>query len=175
MNKYLMLLLSAVLLLLNATTMAAEQNETTNLAAQTEDLKARVLELNRDLFLLQEDLLHPASTRVALYVSMNMGQLFDLESVKVKLDGKSVSSFLYTPKDVEALKRGAIQPLYMGNVASGDHELVALFTGKGPNNRPYKRAVSLNFNKDATEKAFEIKILDNETSQQPNFEIKPWQ
>jgi hypothetical protein len=155
--------------------MAQENSETKTLAAQTEALKARVLQLNRDLFLLQEDLLHPASTRLALYVSMDMGQLFDLESVRVKLDGEPVTSFLYTPRDVEALKRGAIQPLYMGNIASGEHELVALFTGKGPHSRPYKRAVNLKFTKEATEKAFEIKILDNETSQQPDFVIKPWQ
>ena len=175
MLKHLTLAIASIALLFSATSLAEESSETTNLAAQTEALKAKVLQLNRDLFLLQEDLLHPASTRLALYVSMDMGQLFDLDAVRVKLNGEDVSSFLYTPRDVEALKRGAIQPLYKGNIPSGEHELVAVFTGKGPHNRPYKRAVSLKFNKEATEKAFEIKILDNETSQQPEFVIKPWQ
>ncbi|NNJ71846.1 MAG: AraC family transcriptional regulator [Enterobacterales bacterium] len=149
--------------------------ETDTLASKTEALKAKVIELNRDLFLLEEDLLHPASTRIALYVSMDSGQLFQLESVKIKLDGEAITSFLYTQRDLEALQRGAIQPLYMDNIASGEHELVALFTGMGPNNRPYKRAVSLKFNKDTTEKAFEIKILDDSSSQQPEFKVKAWQ
>ena len=146
-----------------------------NLASKTESLKAKVIELNRDLFLLEEDLLHPASTRLALYVSMNSGQLFSLDSVKIKLDGEPITSFLYTKRDIEALQRGAIQPLYMDNIASGEHELVALFTGMGPNNRVYKRAVSMKFNKDATEKAFEIKILDDPAKQQPKFVVKAWQ
>jgi len=152
----------------------AAQEDTKPLAAKTEAIKAKVIELNRDLFLLQEDLLHPASTRVAFYVSLDMGQYFSLESVKVKLNDKAVNSFLYTEKDVEALRRGAIQPLYITNVASGDHELVAVFTGLGPNNRPYKRAVNLKFNKQSTEKAFEIQIVDDGSSQQPKFKIKPW-
>ena len=106
---------------------------------------------------------------------MDSGELFQLESVKIKLDGEPITSFLYTKRDIEALQRGAIQPLYMDNIASGEHELVALFTGMGPNNRAYKRAVSLKFNKETTEKAFEIKILDDSAKQQPKFEVKAWQ
>jgi len=166
-------LLITLLLLLPQHSLQAAETDT--LASKTEALKAKVIELNRDLFLLEEDLLHPASTRIALYVSMDSGQLFQLESVKIKLDGEPITSFLYTPRDLEALQRGAIQPLYMDNIASGEHELVALFTGMGPNNRPYKRAVSLKFNKDTTEKAFEIKILDDSSSQQPQFKVKAWQ
>lgn len=169
------LLLISVLFGLTQSIYASEETKDKNLASQTEALKAKVIELNRDLFLLQEDVLHPASSRVALYVSMDMGELFNLESVKVKLDGAPVTSFLYTPKDIEALKRGAIQPLYMGNIASGDHELVAIFTGQGPHSRDYKRAVSLKFNKEVSEKAFEIQIHDDGSSQQPQFKIKPWQ
>jgi len=103
-----------------------------------------------------------------------MGQLFSLDSVKVKLNGDPVTSFLYTTNDLEALKRGAIQPLYLGNIASGDHELVAVFTGQGPQKRTFKRAVTLNFKKESTEKAFEIQIKDDGSKQQPKFSIKPW-
>lgn len=162
-----------MLMALSSPLYAADDGEQ-NLASQTEALKAKVIELNRDLFLLQEDVLYPASSRVALYVSMDMGQLFTLDSVKVKLNGDPVSSFLYTPNDVNALKRGAIQPLYLGNISTGEHELVAVFTGLGPQNRPFKRAVTLNFNKESTEKAFEIQIKDDGSKQQPKFAIKPW-
>lgn len=153
---------------------ASEQTTQSNLTQRTNNIKAQVIELNRDLFLLEEDLLHPASTRVALYVSMNFGRFFALESVKIKLDGKLVESFLYTTKDIDALKRGAIQPLYLGNIASGAHELVAIFNGIGTHDRPNKRAVKLKFDKAESEKAFEIQIVDDQASQQAKFTIKPW-
>ncbi len=153
---------------------ASEQADESNLTQRTNNIKAQVIELNRDLFLLEEDLLHPASTRLALYVSMDFGRFFKLEAVKLKLDGKAITSFLYTDKDIEALKRGAIQPLYLGNIASGEHELVAFFTGIGTHERDYKRAVSLKFEKNEGEKAFEIQIVDNQATQQPQFKIKTW-
>ena len=152
----------------------ADQADNKSLASKTEALKAKVIQLNRDLFLLEEDVLYPASSRVALYLSMDMGQLFSLDSVKVKLNGDPVTSFLYTANDIEALKRGAIQPLYLGNIASGDHELVAVFTGQGPQTRAFKRAVTLNFNKQSTAKAFEIQLKDDGSKQQPKFAIKSW-
>jgi len=157
---------------------AAQSSATTgqdgNLSQRSNDIKARVIQLNRDLFLLEEDLLHPASTRLALYVSLDFGSFFTLESVKLKLDGKDITSFLYTLKDIEALKRGAIHPVYQGNIATGEHELVAFFTGIGSHGRPYKRAVSLKFEKDDVEKSFEIKIADDTATQQPKFNIKAW-
>lgn len=153
---------------------ASEVIENINLKQRTDDIKAQVIALNRDLFLLEEDLLHPISTRVALYLSMDFGRLFTLESVKLKLDGKPVTSFLYTSKDIEALKRGAIQPLYQSNIATGPHELVAFFSGVGTHSRAYKRAVSIKFEKQEGEKSFEIQIIDEAATQQPEFRIKAW-
>lgn len=145
-----------------------------NLSQRSNDIKAQVIQLNRDLFLLEEDLLHPASTRLALYVSLDFGSFFKLESVKLKLDDKPITSFLYTLKDIESLKRGAIHPVYQGNIATGEHELVAFFTGIGTHGRPYKRAVSLKFEKKDGEKSFEIQIADDTATQQPKFNIKTW-
>ncbi|MCP4414655.1 MAG: AraC family transcriptional regulator [Gammaproteobacteria bacterium] len=153
---------------------ATELQGDKNLSQQTNNIKAQVIELNKDLFLLEEDLLHPVSTRLALYVSMDFGRFFTLESVKVKLDGKPVSSFLYTKKDIDALKRGAIQPLYLANIRSGKHELVAVFTGIGTHNVAYKRAVTMNFEKKQGEKSLEIQIVDDPSSQQAQFKIKAW-
>jgi len=163
-----------LILLVQQSLVAAETEKTTNLSKRTDNIQAQAIELNRDLFLLEEDLLHPASTRLALYVSMDFGRFFALEAVKLKLDGEPITSFLYTIKDVEALKRGAIHPLYLGNIASGPHELVAFFTGLGPHGRAYKRAVTMKFDKKSGEKALEIQIIDDTASQQPQFKIKVW-
>jgi len=166
-----------LLLVLSFTLMAQEpevNTDTSELANRTEDIKKQVVELNRDLFILEEDLLHPASTRLSVYVSMDYGTFFTLESVRIQLDGKPVSAFLYTDKDVSALKRGAIQPLFKGSIATGKHELVAIFTGMGPRKKPYKRAISLDFDKKTGEKAFEIQVVDSSHKLQPEFVIKQW-
>ena len=148
--------------------------EASELAKRTEDVKKQVIQLNRDLFLLEEDLLHPASTRLSIYVSMDYGSFFSIDSVKLQLDGKPVTAFLYTGKDVEALKRGAIHPLFTGSISTGKHELVAIFTGIGPRKREYKRAVSLDFEKTTSERAFEIQVVDSSSKIQPEFLIKKW-
>ena len=74
---------------------------------QVQDLKSDVIKLNRDLLVLEEELLFPANTQVVLFVSMDVGKMFDLDSVQVKIDDKLVANYLYTPLEVTALHRGA--------------------------------------------------------------------
>jgi hypothetical protein len=112
---------------------------------EVEALKKAALNLNRDLILLEEELLFPGNTQVAVFVSMNIGEFFQLDAVKVKLDDRIVGSHLYTERQVDALFRGGMQRIYVGNVRSGQHEISAFFTGKGPEGRDYKRAAKLNF------------------------------
>ena len=74
-------------------------------------LKKEILSLNRDLFILEEELLFPANTQVAVFLSMDMGEFFQLDAVTVKLNDKEVASHLYTEKQVDALIRGGMQRL----------------------------------------------------------------
>ena len=106
-------------------------------------LKKQLVDLNRDLFMLEEELLFPASTQVAVFLSMDVGTFFALDSVTLKLDDKEVANYLYTEREVEALHRGGVQKLYLGNLKAGQHELVAFFTGKGPHDRDYRRGATL--------------------------------
>jgi hypothetical protein len=107
-----------------------------------QDVKGDVIKLNRDLLVLEEELLFPANTQVALFVSMDVGKLFELDSVQIKLDDKVVASYLYTPLEVQALHRGGVQRVYLGNLRAGEHEIVAFFTGKGRTTRDYKRGAT---------------------------------
>lgn len=142
---------------------------------EVQDLKAEVLNLNRELFLLEEELLFPANTQVAIFVSMDIGEFFDLDSVQLKLDGKKVGNYLYTKREVSALHRGGVHQLFLGNVKTGGHELVAVFTGLGPQGREYKRGASLNFTKDIGAKFVELQITDREIKQQPEFFVREWE
>ena len=142
---------------------------------EVQDLKSEVLDLNRELFLLEEELLFPANTQVAVFLSMDIGEFFALDSVQLKLNGKKVSNYLYTEREVAALHRGGVHKLYLGNVKTGEHELVAVFTGLGPQGREYKRGATVNFNKDIGAKFVELQISDREIKQQPEFYVREWE
>jgi hypothetical protein len=140
-----------------------------------QDVKGDVIRLNRDLLVLEEELLFPASTQVALFVSMDVGKLFELESVQVRLDDKIVANYLYTPREVQALHRGGVQRVYLGNLRAGSHEIVAYFTGGGPHERDYKRGTTIKFDKGTEPKYIELQIKDSAAKLQPEFEVKVWQ
>jgi hypothetical protein len=154
---------------------AASAPSATALDERVQQAKADVLKLNRDLLVLEEELLFPANTQVAVFVSMDVGKLFELDSLQVKLDDKVVANHLYTPLEVQALHRGGMQRVYLGNLKTGTHELVAFFTGKGPHERDYKRGASLKFDKAAGAKYIELRIKDSTGKLQPEFDVKVWQ
>lgn len=140
-----------------------------------QDVKGDVIRLNRDLLVLEEELLFPANTQVAVFLSMDVGKLFELESVQVKLDDKVISNYLYTPLEVQALHRGGVQRVHLGNLKTGEHEIVAFFTGKGPHERDYKRGTTIKFEKTTDAKYIELQIKDSTGKLQPEFEVKIWQ
>ncbi len=142
---------------------------------QVQSLKSDVLDLNRDLFVLEQELLYPANTQVAVFVSMDAGTFFALDSVQLKIDGKEVADYLYTPREVHALVQGGVQRLYVGNLKAGKHELVAFFTGKGPHDLDYTRGASLEFRKGIGAKYLELTITDDQSKLQPQFRIKNWE
>ena len=154
---------------------ASDDPTSSPLSLQIESLKQAALELNRDLILLEEDLLFPASTQVAVFVSMDVGEYFKLDAVKLKIDDKLVASHVYSDKENSALNRGGIQRLYVGNVRSGEHEITAFFTGYGPNDIEYKRAATYNFDKQQQPGMLEIRVRDASEKLQPRFDIKEWQ
>jgi len=146
-----------------------------SLDQEAQTLKQDVMELNRDLLALEEELLFPASTQVAVFVSMDVGALFELDAVEVKLDDKVVAHYLYTQREIEALRRGGVQRLYLGNLRTGKHELVAFFTGKGPHDRDYRRGATVEFEKQTDPKYIELQIKDVTRNLQPEFSVKEWQ
>jgi len=154
---------------------ASEPLPAGSLDDRVQQTKADVIRLNRDLLVLEEELLFPANTQVAVFVSMDVGLMFDLDSVQIKLDDKLVSTYLYTPLEVQALHRGGVQRVYLGDLKAGPHEIVAFFTGKGPHDRDYKRATTIKFDKATEPKYIELQIKDQQQKLQPEFDVKVWQ
>jgi hypothetical protein len=138
-------------------------------------LKKQLVDLNRDLFKLEEELLYPASTQVAVFLSVDVGTFFALDSVTLKVDDKEVAHYLYTDREVEALHRGGVQKLYVGNLKAGPHEIVAFFSGKGPHDRDYRRGATLKFDKQVGAKYVELRISDQVASLEPEFMVREWE
>jgi len=142
---------------------------------EVQGLKKDVIDLNKDLFVLEEELLFPANTQVAVFLSMDVGSFFALDSVTIKIDNKEVTNYLYTAREAEALLKGGVHRIYLGNLKVGKHEIVGFFTGKGPNQRDYKRGATINFDKGVGAKYLEFKISDKVPSHQPEFLVKDWE
>lgn len=146
-----------------------------SLDQDVQSLKEEVLDLNRDLFLLEEELLFPANSQVAFFISMDVGEYFALDSVNLKVDGKEVANYLYTEREVDALLRGGVHRVHMANLKVGGHELIAVFNGQGPHVRDYRRGATMTFNKGIGAKYVELQITDRMAKQQPEFVIKEWE
>ncbi|HWW20554.1 MAG TPA: hypothetical protein VNZ06_07095 [Steroidobacteraceae bacterium] len=154
---------------------APSADSTRALDQQIQVLKKDVVDLNKDLFVLEEELLFPANTQVAVFVSVDVGDFFALDSITLKIDNRDVMNYLYTPRETAALLKGGVQRLYVGNLKAGEHELVAFFNGKGPHDRNYKRGANLKFEKGVGAKYLELKVTDHAHAQEPEFEIKDWE
>ncbi len=142
---------------------------------EVQGLKKDVIDLNKDLFVLEEELLFPANTQVAVFLSMDVGTFFALDSVTVKIDNKEVTNYLYTAREADALLKGGVHRIYLGNLKVGKHEIVGFFTGKGPQGRDYKRGATINFDKGVGAKYLEFKITDRVPAHQPEFIVKNWE
>jgi len=140
-----------------------------SVAGELESIKLEVATLKRDLVILEEELLFPASSQLAVYVAMDVGEFFQLDSVTVELNGKEVSHHLYTERQADALHRGGVDRVYLGNVKQGNNQLTAFFVGRGPDGRDYRRATSVDFEKAFEPTFIELDIADSTAEHQPEF------
>ncbi len=152
----------------------ASLSEVKKISQDIQSLKQEVISLNKDLRLMEETLLFPSSTRFSIFLSVSSGRFFTLESVKLKIDGKLVSTHVYSDKQRQALIRGGVQKFYVTNLNEGKHLVTAFFTGVGPNGRDYKRAVDLDFEKEEGSGYLELVVTDDGAIQEPVFRIKQW-
>ena len=125
---------------------------------QVQEIKSDVLGIAAELNQLEEKLLYPSNTQVAVFVSLAGGETFRLDSVEIQLDGKPVTHHLYTFKELEALQRGGVQRIYTGNVRSGEHDLQVLVIGKTGGGADLKRSERFKVTKDASPRIVEISL-----------------
>jgi len=143
-----------------------------SLQQQIDTQKKEMIELGRDIKVLEEVLLYPSKSRVSVYFTMDVAVLFSLEKVKLLLNDKLVAEHVYSTREVKGFGKGSSQRLFIGNMEPGKYKLTAIFMGKGPRGRPYKRGVKGLFLKENSQKILEISVEDDVRKQQPTFYIR---
>jgi hypothetical protein len=111
--------------------------------------------------LLEEKLLYPSTTQVAVFVSLDSKAKFRLDSLEIQLDGKPATQHLYSFKEIEALQKGGVQRLYTGNIKSGEHDLRVLLRGEAADGSELRAKENFKVNKDVGPKMVEIHLVDS--------------
>jgi hypothetical protein len=125
---------------------------------QVQEIKSDVLGIAAELNQLEEKLLYPSNTQVAVFVSLASGETFRLDSVEIQLDGEPVAHHLYTFKELEALRKGGVQRIYAGNVRSGEHDLQVLVLGKTGGGADIQKSERFTVNKNVGPRIVEISL-----------------
>ena len=126
---------------------SANQEEMRSLDAQVQEIKSDVLGIARDLSMLEERLLYPSNTQVAIFVALNAESGFRLDAVRLEVDDELVTHYIYDFKELEALQNGGVQRVYTGNVPTGAHALTVVVNGKLDNGREFTTTENFGFDK----------------------------
>ena len=129
-----------------------------SLDGQVQEIKSDVLSIASELSNLEERLLYPSSTQVALFVALAEDEAFRLDAVQVEINDELATHHIYSYKELEALQKGGVQRLYTGNVPTGDHRLTVTMIGKLKNGNDLNQSESFAFAKGIEPKALGITL-----------------
>ena len=133
-------------------------SEMKSLDGQVQEIKSDVLNIASELSTLEERLLYPSNTQVAVFVSLDDEDAFRLDAVEVEIDGNLATHHIYSFKELDALRKGGVQRIYTGNVATGDHQISVTMAGKLKNGKDFSETESFSFTKDVKPKAVGIAL-----------------
>ena len=140
---------------------------------QVQEVKSDVLSIAAELNQLQERLLYPSGTHLAIFVELAMGDTLRLDAVQIQIDGQLATDYLYSFKELEALQKGGVQRIYTGNIATGEHAIDISLNGKLANGKDYTHSEHFAFSKDVQPKLMGV-TLAGPDSGQPAIKIGNW-
>ncbi len=155
-------ILLIVLLIFGPVATSGAQNLTgedmRSLDGQVQEIKSDVLSIASELNNLEERLLYPSNTQVAVFVSIAEDEAFRLDAVQIEIDGEMATHHIYSFKELEALQKGGVQRIYTGNIATGDHQLSVTMIGKLKNGKDFNESDSFAFAKGIDPKTLGITL-----------------
>jgi hypothetical protein len=134
---------------------------------QVQEIKSDVLDISAELSLLEEKLLYPSGTQVSVFVALAKGDPMRLDAVRLRIDGRLVAHYIYSAKELEALRKGGVQRLYVGNVSTGNHELEVLIDGKLEGGADFSHAEDFSFRKEVKPKLVGLTLAGPNTGNTP--------
>ena len=149
------------------------QSQMQSLDEQVQEIKSEVLSIASELSRLEERLLYPSNTQVAVFVSIAEGETSRLDSVQIQIDGEFVAHHIYSFKELEALREGGVQRIYTGNVPTGQHRLEVSVAGKLASGREFVGNEGFDFDKDVEPKLVGI-TLAAQASGAASIELGGW-
>jgi hypothetical protein len=150
-----------------------EQREMRGLDEQVQEIKSDVLSISEELSRLEEKLLYPSGTQVAIFVELATGEPMRLDAVRLRIDGQLVAHYIYSFKELEALRKGGVQRIYVGNVPTGERQLEVLVNGKLGNGEDFNRTEQFAFRKDVKPKLVGL-TLAGPDSGKPAISLEEW-
>jgi hypothetical protein len=150
-----------------ATDATADQQQMRGLDEQVQEVKSDVLSIGAELNQLEEKLLYPSGTQVAIFVALAKGDQMRLDAVRLEIDGQLVAHYIYSAKELEALRKGGVQRIYIGNVATGDHQLNVLVDGKLKAGADFSRTEHFTFHKEVKPKLVELTMAGADSGKTP--------
>jgi hypothetical protein len=138
------------------------RQEMLSLDAQVQEIKSDVLSIAAELSQLEEKLLYPSNTQLAVFIALADGKTFRLDAVQIEIDGELVAHYIYSFKELEALQDGGVQRIYTGNVPTGDHDIAISVAGKLPSGKDYSKSETFAFSKGIGPKLLGVTLAASE-------------
>jgi hypothetical protein len=144
-----------------------KEQQIRGLDEQVQDVKSDVLSIAQELNRLEEKLLYPSGTQVSIFIAVAKGDQMRLDAVRLQIDGQLVAHHIYSFKELEALRKGGVQRIYIGNVATGDHQLEVVVDGKLEGGADFSRAERFSFNKEVKPKLLGLTLAGASSGSSP--------
>jgi len=144
-----------------------DQRQMRDLDEQVQQTKSDVLSIAAEMNQLEEKLLYPSGTQVAIFVALAKGDQLRLDAVRLQIDGQLVAHYIYSAKELEALRKGGVQRIYVGNVATGDHQLNVLVDGKLKSGGDFNRTEHFTFHKQVKPALVELTVAGPDSGSTP--------
>jgi hypothetical protein len=145
----------------------SDQRQMRGLDEQIQEIKSDSLRMAAELSQLEEKLLYPSGTQVAIFVALAKGDTMRLDAVRLQIDGQLVTHYIYSAKELQALRKGGVQRIYVGNVSTGDHKLDVLVDGKLEGGADFSRTGEFTFRKEVKPKLVGLTLAGPRSSNIP--------
>ena len=146
---------------------SSDQQQMRGLDEQIQEIKSDSLRMAAELSQLEEKLLYPSGTQVAIFVELAKGDTMRLDAVRLQIDGQLVAHYIYSAKELQALRKGGVQRIYVGNVATGDHKLDVLVDGKLEGGADFSRTGQFTFRKEVKPKMVGLTLSGPQSGNTP--------